>query len=101
MENAIIIDAYIGKDRRFNMHDTIELFFNGDGWSCGYGGYILGDKKKIITKDLLKTFGVKSLKDLKGKYIRVEFDSPCWSAKISKIGDIIEDKWFSFNNYWE
>ena len=42
--------------------------------------------------DILDCLGVSHWEDLKGKYVRCEHKK---SGEIIRIGNIIEDKWFS------
>lgn len=55
----------------------------------GYGAII----------ELMKTVGVESWEELKGKCIRAKFDSPF--GKVVAIGNLFKDQWFSFEEYFD
>lgn len=90
---------------------TCELLLEGDGWGCWYGGYVLDEYNKELNEriatrqgfqaiiELMKTLEVDKWEDLKGKYVRVEGQG--WGGKITKIGHLIKDKWFSFKEFFE
>lgn len=48
---------------------------------------------------IMDTVGVERWEDLPGKYIRVE--SGGWGSTITKIGNIIKDKWFDLKEFFE
>ena len=107
--NARITDTKLG----YQDHNifTCELCLQGDGWGCWYGGYALDNyskelNKRIATKqgfqaiiELMETLEVRSWEDLKGQYIRIE--SQGWGGRATKIGHLIKDKWFSFEDFFE
>jgi hypothetical protein len=47
----------------------------------------------------MKTLEVESWEDLKGQYVRVEFEDR--GGKILRIGHLMKDKWFSFKEYFK
>lgn len=47
----------------------------------------------------MKTLEVESWEELKGQYVRVEFEG--WDGKILRIGHLMKDKWFSFKEYFK
>lgn len=84
---------------------TCSLTMNYGGAGQGFGGYSLDtpngkrgkDSRRIGTAygmefliHVLKTVGVDTWEELKGKHIRVD----CEWGKVHGIGHIIEDKWF-------
>ena len=87
---------------------TANLFLEGEGWGCAFGGYCLdhwfletgehhsSDGYGAII-ELMKTLEVESWEALKGKYARVEIEG-C-RGKILRIGHPMKDKWFSFKDY--
>ena len=89
---------------------TVHLIVEGNGWGCGYGGYVLdrwcAEPGRYESRDgygaiieLMKTLEVKSWEGLRGKYVRVEIE--CWGGNIIKIGHLFKNKWFSWNDYFE
>ena len=47
----------------------------------------------------MEALEVRNWEDLKGQYVRVV--SQGWGGKITKIGHLIKDKWFSFEEFFE
>lgn len=47
----------------------------------------------------MKTVGVESWEELKGKCVRAKLDSPF--GKIVAIGNLFKDQWFSFKEYFD
>ena len=88
---------------------TAEIFLEGNGWGCAFGGYCLDrwfvSVGNYASKDgygaiieLLKTLSVKSWEELTGQYVRVEFNG--FGSSVVRIGHLMEDKWFSFKEYF-
>ena len=87
---------------------TFTIGLKGDGYHIGYGNYNLDTydgKERIGTQlgcqmimDLLKVVGVNNWEDLGGTYVRAEFEN---GNKITKIGNIIENKWFCVQDYFK
>lgn len=109
--NAKITDTKLGEEHGCL---TARLFLKGDGWGCSLGGYCLdywfarpgrktGEYKlsdgygAII--ELMKALGVDSWERLKGQLVRVETQG--WGGHIVRIGHIMKDQWFSFQEYYE
>jgi len=90
---------------------TFYLFVELDGGGCGFGGYALDewDEKRGMRvasaaglqaiAEVMKCVGVEKWEDLAGKYIRCENEG--WGGKILRIGNIIEKKWFSLEEFFE
>ena len=89
---------------------TAELFIEGSGWVCTYGGYCLDHWCSDVGEhestdgygaiiELMKTLEVESWEKLNGQYVRVETTG--WGGNITKIGHLMKDKWFSFKEYFE
>lgn len=105
--NAKITNTKLGEDHGCL---TANLFLEGDGWGCTFGGYCLdhwfSDVGKYNSSDgygaiieLMKTLEVESWEKLNGKYVRVEIEG--WGGNIIKIGHLLKNKWFSWKDYFE
>lgn len=92
---------------------TLDICLDGHGWGVVYGGYCLG-KGYLGAEDnffkgsaqgmeaiirIMDTIGVDDLDDMMGKYVRVASKGLGSSIKI--IGNIIEDKWFDYEIFFE
>lgn len=90
---------------------TLELMIEGKGWGCCFGGYVLGygyvgaeefegsPKGIIEIMRIMDVVGVSRFNEMKGKYIRVEVEG--WGGSVYKIGNIIEDKWFDYREFYK
>ena len=89
---------------------TLELGLAGNGWGVCFGGRVIG-KGYVGAKEfkgyakgieeimrIMDVVGVSRFSQLKGKYVRVV--SAGWGGTISKIGNIIEDKWFDYDEFY-
>lgn len=91
---------------------TCWLFLEGGGWGCGFGGYTLDDydtslKCRVATsagfeaiRKIMDTLEVNRWEDIAGNYIRCEFEKGL-SGGITRIGHILKNKWFSFDEHFE
>lgn len=109
IENARITEA----DLSMADHGcfTLALTLQGDGWAVVFGGRCLGkgylgaEKFEGSSKGIeeimriMDVVGVDKFSQLEGKYIRVDI-SDGWGATITKIGNIIEDKWFDYKEFY-
>lgn len=92
--NAKITEASLGFEDHGILTILLTLDF-GDSMQC-FGGFQLSnpyDLHRWVT-GLLDVFNARDWKDLKGKYVRVQKETG-WNGKLLKIGDVIEDKWFT------
>lgn len=109
IKNAIIESTMLGKTRGIM---TFIIYIKFDkSIKCGVGLYALDEYDKKLDKrvcnassmevisDILDVVGVKQWEDLPGKYIRIEDNG--WGSSITKIGNIIEDKWIDFKEFFE
>ena len=90
-KNAKIVSAFLGYED-YGIF-TFSLSLDYGGTRQGFGQYELEYPAygvKMIEK-ILKTVGVDSWEQLPGKHIRVVAEH----TKVHKIGNLIEDKWFS------
>lgn len=91
---------------------TFRILLNGGSWDTVYGGYCIGHGflgsdsftaenggGLVAMMKIMDTVGVERWEDLKGKYIRVVDDG--WGLPIKKIGNIIRDKWFDIDEFFE
>lgn len=81
-----------------------------DGFGCSYGGRVIGkgylgakefqgyEKGTEALMRIMDVVGVYRWEDIKGKYVRVEL--PGWGGVVDRIGNIIEDKWFSQKEFF-
>ena len=89
---------------------TFYLTIEGGGIGFGYGGYIIGRgylgandfegsaKGVEAMMRIMDTIGVNTWEDLKGKYLRYEDNG--WGSCVTKIGHIIENKWFDIKEFF-
>lgn len=102
--NAKITNTRLGKEYEYF---TAELTIEGNSWRCVFGGccldrwsgYSFADGYGAII-ELMKTLEVEAWEELKGQYIRVEFEG-AGCGKIVRIGHLMKDQWFSFKEYFE
>lgn len=109
IKNAKITSTMLGREDR-GMFTWI-IFIKFDSVACGVGGYVLGNYNPMtdittfnnrsmesISK-VLEVVGVNKWEDLPGKYIR--FEDNGIGKRVTKIGNIIEDKWFDLKEFFE
>ncbi len=90
---------------------VFNIGLNGGGWVCSYGGYCIGHGYRgaesftsenggglVAMMMIMDTVGVERWEDLKGKYVRVIDNG--WGSKITKIGNILEDRWFDIDEFF-
>ena len=105
--NARITKTELGEDHGCL---TAHIVVEGDAWGCGYGGYVLdrwcAEPGKYESRDgygaiieLMKTVGVESWEELKGKYVRVKLDGSL--GRVVAVGNLLKDQWFSFKEYFD
>lgn len=90
---------------------TYGLVLDMGGTGCVFGGICIGhgyldaDTFKGSARGMealmriMDTIGVDRWEDIEGKYCRVVNDG--WGSIISKIGNIIEDKWFDQREFFK
>ena len=109
IKNAKIRSTMLGREDYGIM--TFMIYIDANGFSCGIGGYSL-DEFDSITKTrvfraesmeaiskILEVVGVDKWEDLPGKYIR--FEDNGLGSTVNKIGNIIDDKWFDMESYFD
>lgn len=90
IRNVKIVSTYLG----YEGHNifTFLLTTLGDSIGQSFGNYGLKHQDYGIPmiESILKTVGVDSWEELKGKHIRLDAEN----GKVYGIGHITEDKWF-------
>jgi hypothetical protein len=92
IKNAKIDSTMLGYEGHNILTCMLYLSY-GSSSAQAFGGYNLttpSELKKWVQK-ILEVVGVENWEDLPGKHIRVESDS----GRIYKIGNLLEDKWFT------
>ncbi len=94
--NGQITETALGYDKNGVL--TSYFSIKGDGWDGGFGLFPLeGAKGLAAIEELLKTLDVGRWENLKGQFIRVVV----FNNKLVKIGNLIQDKWFSFEEFFK
>lgn len=109
IKNAKIQSTMLGREDHGIM--TFMIYIDAGNLFCGVGGYYLdefdsttktrvfrAESMEVISK-ILEVVGVDKWEDLPGQYIRFE-DNGCGSI-VTKIGNIIDDKWFDIESYFD
>ncbi len=99
LENARIIKVRLGfEDHRLLTLDISLILAGGTG--CCFGGWNLTNNPKGMSAvgELLKTLKADSLDELEGMYCRTL--STCATGRVIAIGHIMEDSWFSFQEFF-
>lgn len=109
--NAKITGTMLGKEDHGILTFYIYLEFQGSG--CGFGCYSLQgfdkNKGKVMYSgkgleaivNVIETVGVEKWEDLKGKFIRIRIEYTGWEGTVTKIGNLMEDKWFSLKEFFK
>lgn len=109
IKNAKIQSTMLGREDHGIM--TFMIHIDAGSFSCGVGGFCLDEydnnkKKRIfntksmeVISKILDVVGVSKWEDLPGKYIR--FEDNGWGSTITKIGNIIDDKWLDIRSFFE
>ena len=109
IKNAIIKSTTLGREDHGIM--TFFITIQGEKGTCvAIGGYALdeynpntdtrvfkSESMEIISK-ILEVVGVDSWEKLPGKYIR--FEDSGWGSIVTKIGNIIDDKWIDIKEFF-
>lgn len=106
--NAKIASTVLGTEDHGVM--TCYITLEGAGWGCSYGGYVLDNwdesrKRRVGSAEgldaimtLMETLEVRKWEDIKGQYVRCETTG--WGGNVTKIGHLLKDKWFSFEEFF-
>ena len=108
IKNAKISSTMLGREDHGIM--TFMIYIDACCFSCGIGGYCLdefssatqtrvfrAESMEAISK-ILEVVGVDKWEDLPGKYIR--FEDNGFGSIVTKIGNIIEEKWFDLKEFF-
>ena len=94
------------KNVSLNMADhgvlTSDLTLDGHGWGVCYGGYVLGKGYASGLEAIMRimdTVGCSTYEGMKGKYVRVATKG--WGSTVKIIGNILEDKWFDCESFFD
>lgn len=108
IENMKITGTMLGYEDHSVL--TCWLYLEGDGCGVGFGGYALDAYDKAKGKrvalgvgfdaiaEILHTLDLRSWEELPGTFIRANTDGP--GGRCSKIGHLMKDRWFSFEDYF-
>lgn len=91
---------------------TFWLNVEGSGWGVGIGGFCIGHGY-LGAKDfkaenghgleammrIMDVVGVDTWEKLNGQLIRCETNG--WGGQVTRIGNIMEDKWFDLKAFFE
>lgn len=109
IKNARIAATMLGREDHGIMSFAIYIEFDS-GMCCGIGNYELDEwdpkvkarvsksKSIEVISKILDVVGVKTWEDLPGKYIR--FEDNGFETFVTKIGNIMEDKWLDFKEFF-
>ena len=108
IKNAKILSTMLGREDHGIM--TFVIYIDAGNFSCGVGGFCLDEynnntKQRIfraesmeVISKILDIVGVTKWEELPGKYIR--FEDNGWGSTVTKIGNIINDKWFDMKEFF-
>lgn len=109
LKNARIQSTMLGREDHGILMFMLHIEFDSC-ISCGVGGYALDEydyktktrvfsaKSIEVIAKILEVVGVDSWEELPGKYIR--FEDNGWGSRITKIGNIMDDKWLDFKEFF-
>lgn len=109
IKNAIIESTMLGRESHGIL--TFYISIKSGSTCCSVGGYALDQydrktEKRVfspksmgVISEILNVVGVNSWEDLPGKYIRFESDG--WGSTVTKIGNIMDDKWVDFEEFFK
>ena len=105
IENAKITDTSLVED-----HGCITNYLGvkSQNYICNFGGRVLGyytnkcqspNSGIAVLGSIMQVFEVFFYEEIKGKFCRILVGD--WGDKIYAIGNIIEDKWFCYDLFYE
>lgn len=101
MENAQIKSVRLGFEDHGLLTLDISLRF-ADGKGCCFGGWNMTNNPKGMSAvgELLKAMKADSLNELEETYCRTLSIGNSCGGRVMAIGHIIEDSWFSFQEFF-
>ena len=118
---TLLVDGYEIKNAKITSVDLsmadhgvlcVEITLEGGSWGCVYGGYVLG--KGYVDADddyfegdangmesiirIMDVVGVNRFNDMTNKIVRVATKG--WGSIIKIIGNVIEEKWFDIDSFY-
>ena len=108
IKNARITSTMLGREDHGIM--TFMIYIDAGDFSCGIGGFCLDEfdpakqtrvfraKSMEAISKVLEVVGVDKWEELPGKYIR--FEDNGWGSTVTKIGNIIDDKWLDMRKFF-
>lgn len=108
IKNARITSTMLGREDHGIM--TFMIYIDAGDFSCGVGGFCLDEfntttqtrvfraESMEVISEILDVVGVDKWEDLPGKHIR--FEDAGWGSTVTKIGNIINDKWFDMREFF-
>ena len=92
---------------------SFDIVLDGSGWGVVYGGYKLATAGTYMKQEeieaskegfeailnIMWVLESDSLKELKGRYVRVATKG--WGDSVKIIGHITKDKWFDYETFFE
>ena len=108
IKNARITSTMLGREDHGIM--TFMIYISAEGITCGVGGYCFDEfdpakhtrvfraKSMEAISKVLEVVGVDKWEELPGKYIR--FEDNGWGSIVTKIGNIIDDKWLDMRKFF-
>lgn len=102
MENAQIKSVRLGFENHGLLTLDISLSLEGNIGTC-YGGWNMTNNPKGMSAvgELLKAMKVDSLNELEKTYCRTLSTGNGCGDRVMAIGHIIEDSWFSFQEFFK
>lgn len=109
IENAIIESTFLGYEDHGIL--TFMIGLKGAGFGIGFGNVALDQwsekegrrvahpKSMDCIAQILEVVGVDRWEDLKGKHVRIASNG--LGSTVTRIGNIIEDKWFDLDQAFE
>lgn len=108
IENAMITSTFLGYENHCIF--TFSLTIQGAGWGVAIGNIALDEydsekeervphpKSMEVIADILRVVGVDRWEKLEGQHIRVQTNG--LGGRVSKFGNLIEEKWLDVDAYF-
>ena len=99
IKNAKISSTMLGREDHGIM--TFMIYIDTRNFACGIGRYCLDEFNTATQTRVFRAesiVGVDKWEDLPGKYIR--FEDNGFGSNVTKIGNIIDEKWLDFEEFF-